>query len=282
MPRRRVERDIASPPRRAEGAPPARRGSGGGASVETDRLLAAGSLRSALTEVVRAFEGKYTSLGVEMEFGASGLLRERIESGEPAHILASADLGHPRRLADAGRAASKIAVFARNRLCALARDGLKVTPATLVDVMLDPAVRLGTSTPKADPSGDYAYALFAKVEARMAGARAILEGKALQLTGGPNSGKAPEGSNLYGWVMSSGKADLFLTYCTNAVLARKEVPSLQIVQIPPELNVGADYGMMVLKDAPMIATALAHFILGDEGQSILVKHRFGRGNPPRN
>jgi ABC-type Fe3+ transport system substrate-binding protein len=31
----------------------------------------------------------------------------------------------------------------------------------------------------------------------------------------------------------------------------------------------------------MIATALAHFILGDEGQSILVKHGFGRGNPPR-
>ena len=81
--------------------------------------------------------------------------------------------------------------------------------------------------------------------------------------------------------MASGKADVFLTYCTNAILAHREVPSLQIVQIPPELNVGADYGMIVLKDAPMPATLLAHFILGEEGQPILVKHGFGRGNGVR-
>ena len=73
--------------------------------------------------------------------------------------------------------------------------------------------------------------------------------------------------------MASGKADVFLTYCTNAILAQKDVPDLQIVQIPPELNVAADYGMIVLKDAPMPATLLAHFILGQEGQSILVEAR---------
>jgi hypothetical protein len=53
------------------------------------------------------------------------------------------------------------------------------------------------------------------------------------------------------------------------------------VQIPPELNVAADYGMIVLKDAPMPATLLAHFILGQEGQSILVKHGFGAGHGVR-
>ena len=50
--------------------------------------------------------------------------------------------------------------------------------------------------------------------------------------------------------------------------------SLQIVRIPPELDVAADYGMIVLKDAPMPATLLAQFILGQEGQSILVKNGF--------
>ena len=113
------------------------------------------------------------------------------------------------------------------------------------------------------------------------GARAALEAKALQLRGGPTSEKAPQGKNQYGWVMASGKADVFLTYCTNAILAHKEVASLQIVQIPPELNVAADYGMIVLKDAPMPATLLVHFILGQEGQSILVKHGFGPGNGVR-
>ena len=49
------------------------------------------------------------------------------------------------------------------------------------------------------------------------------------------------------------------------MLAQKDVASLQIVQIPPELNVAADYGMIVLKDAPMPATLLAHFVLGRKG-----------------
>ena len=71
---------------------------------------------------------------------------------------------------------------------------------------------------------------------------------------------------------------MFLTYCTNAVLARKELASLQIVEIPPQLAVGAEYGMVVLKGAPMPATLLARYILSEDGQSILVKHGFGRGD----
>jgi molybdate transport system substrate-binding protein len=249
------------------------------AHAETVNLYAAGSLKAALTEVAQAFEAKHPGTRVAAEFAASGLLRERIERGEPAHVFASADIGHPARLEAAGRSAGKVAVFARNQLCAIAREGVKVTPATLLDTLLDPAVRLGTSTPKADPSGDYAFALFAKADAIKPGARAALEAKALQLTGGPTSEKAPAGRNQYAWVMESDKADVFLTYCTNATLARKELPSLQIVAIPRELAVGADYGMVVLEGAPAPATLLARYILSEDGQTILVKHGFGRGDP---
>jgi molybdenum ABC transporter molybdate-binding protein len=248
------------------------------ASAETVRLYAAGSLKAALTEAVQAFEGKGGRVKVEAEFAASDLLRQRIEKGETAHVFASANIGHPTKLAQAGRARTKVALFARNQLCAIAREGLQVTSATLLDTLLDPKVRVGTSTPKADPSGDYAFALFAKAGAREAGAQATLEAKALKLTGGPTSEKAPAGKNQYAWVMAAGKADVFLTYCTNAVLAKKEVPGLQIVQIPPELNVGADYGMIVFKGAPEPAMQLAKFILGEEGQAILVRYGFGRGN----
>jgi molybdate transport system substrate-binding protein len=247
-------------------------------SAETIQLYAAGSLKAALGEVARDFEAGRPGAKIELEFAASGLLRERIEKGEPAHIFASADVGHPARLVGAGRAETTVAIFARNELCALVREGLEVTPATLLETLLDPAVRLGISTPKADPSGDYAFALFTKAEKLQLGARAALEAKALQLTGGPASEKAPDGRNLYGWVMASGKADLFLTYRTNAVLARKEVPSLGIVQIPGELNVAADYGLVVLRGAPPAATALARFILGGPGQAALARHGFGAGD----
>ena len=245
---------------------------------ETVRLFAAGSLKAAMADIAAAYEAGAEGEHVETVLGASGLLRERIENGETAHLFASADTGHPKRLADQGRTATPVAIFARNQLCALVRPGLAVTTASLLQTMLDPSVRVGISTPKADPSGDYAFALFAKAEAERPGARAALEAKALQLTGGPASERAPEGRNFYGWAMASDKADIFLTYCTNAIVAKAEVPELAVVQIAPDLNVGADYGLVVLRDAPPAASKLAAFIVSEAGRALLARHGFGPGD----
>src|SRR5262245_4183711 len=138
----------------------------GAAHADTVHLYAAGSLRAALTEVAGAFEVDHAGKKVATTFGASGLPRERVEAGDTAHVFAYADMGHPKRLADQARAARPVRVFARNELCALVRAGLTVSSETLLDVLLDPELRLATSTPKADPSGDYAFALFAKAEAQ--------------------------------------------------------------------------------------------------------------------
>lgn len=243
-----------------------------GTAEEAVRLYAAGSLRAALSEAATAYSQAYGQ-PVETVFGASGLLRERIEAGEAAHVLASADLGHPTRLAAAGRA-GPVVLFARNSLCALIQPAVATTPDTLLDTLLDPAVKLGTSTPRADPSGDYAFAMFAKAERLRPGAQAALERKALQLTGGPTSEKAPEGRNPYAWVMEQGRADVFLTYCTNAVQARAERPELRQVELPAALAVGAEYGLTVLREAPLGAWRLAMFILGRDGQTILARYGF--------
>lgn len=247
--------------------------------ADTIKLYAAGSLKAAMSDVARAFEqasgGKHK---VETEFGASGLLRERIDKGEGAHVYASANMKHPQTLYDAGRAAGELRMFARNQLCAIAQEYIEVTPETLLERMLDKDIRIGTSTPKADPAGDYAFALFGKADALKAGAKAELEGKALKLTGGPDTEKAPPGRSQYGWVMSEKKADIFLTYCTNAVLAKKDTPSLQVVEIPQALAVGANYGMIVLKEAPASAQDLASFILGPDAQKILRDYGFGPGD----
>jgi len=249
------------------------------AQAETIHLYAAGSLRAALTEVARAFEAEGGGQHkVETTFGASGLLRERIEAGAPAHVFASADTGHPERLAEQGLAATPVRVFARNELCALARDGLTVSSETLLDVLLDPKVRLGTSTPKADPSGDYAFQLFTKAEALKPGAKAILESKAMQLTGGPTSPTTPEGRSPYAWLMTSDQADIFLTYCTNALQAKTETPALSIVSIGKMLNVGADYGLIALRNGPAAAEDLVKYILAAKAQTILLRHGFGPGN----
>ena len=230
------------------------------------QVYAAGSLRDALTEIARDHEAR-TGQKVVLTFAASGLLRERIEQGAPAQVFASADTKHPQRLANQGQWQAPV-VFTRNTLCALAQGTVAVTSDTLLGTMLQPQVRLGISTPKADPAGDYAWALFQKAEALQPGATARLEAKALQLTGGANSAQAPAGRNTYAWVMEQNRADVFLTYCTNAVAARAEVPSLQVVAVPEALQVGAAYGLTVRAGAPAHAQAFAQAVLQPPAQAV--------------
>jgi molybdate transport system substrate-binding protein len=176
------------------------------------RLHAAGSLRAAMADIAQAFTAAY-GIRVEAVFSSSGLLRERFEKGEAGDVFASADMGNPLKLAQEGKAGPAV-LFARNRLCALARPGLALTPETLLTAMLDPKVKLGTSTPGADPSGDYAWEVFRKADAVQPGSRAKLEAKALKLTGGPSSAQPPAELNPYAWHLKEGRADLFLAYCT--------------------------------------------------------------------
>jgi molybdate transport system substrate-binding protein len=238
---------------------------------ETVLFHAAGSLRAALTEVANAFEA--AGLGkVQAKFGASGLLKDEIATGAKAEVF-SANMEHPQALA-AEKRSSPVVLFARNRLCALARPDLEVTPAALLDRMLDSSVKLGTSTPKADPSGDYAWEVFRKAEKIKPGAYATLEKKALQLTGGPSSPLAPQGRSIYGELLAQDAADIFLTYCTNALAAQRENPAQQIVQLPDALAVGADYGLTVMNGASAAAYKFAMFILSAEGQRTLAKHGF--------
>jgi len=246
---------------------------------EPVRLYAAGSLRVALSEIAAAFE-KQDKTPVKSEFGASGLLRRRIEDGDPAEVFASADLGHPQALNSSNRS-GLVVVFARNRLCALASAKTKVTTDTLLGVILDPDVRLGTSTPRNDPSGDYAWAMFKKAEQIQRGAYDTLSGKALQLVGGAGAPPPPKGRSIYTALMTEGKADVFITYCTNAILARSEAPELQVIQLPESLAVDAEYGLTVINGASEAATRLARFILSPEGQGILVKYGFSAALPPK-
>ena len=235
-------------------------------------LYAAGSLKAALGDVAASYEKTYNTK-VATKFGPSGLLRNAIEDGEKPDVFASANMAHSEKLASGGWG-SPVVLFARNQLCALTQPDVKVTPDNLLNTLLDKNVRVGTSTPKADPSGDYAWELFRNADKIKEGNFKTLSGKALQLTGGPNSEKAPEGRNQYGWVMDEKKADVFLTYCTNAVLARKEVQTLKIIRIPEELSVGADYGLLVSNGAPTEAWRLAMYILSPEGQKILKEYGF--------
>ena len=238
-------------------------------------VYAAGSLRAALTEVAAAFEA-CAAWPVRLTFGASGLLRDRLVGGEAAQVFASANMEHPQALSALGRAEA-VSPFARNALCVLAAPGFSLQGKTLAQRLLDPDVRLGTSTPRADPSGDYAFELFDRIERTGAagpGSAAALKARARQLTGGPTSPPPPPGRNVYGMLVAEGHADAFVTYCTNAVAARREQPQLQTLSVPTTINVTALYGMALLKPVSEEARAFLDFLLSPTGQTVLGAHGF--------
>ena len=54
----------------------------------------------------------------------------------------------------------------------------------------------------------------------------------------------------------------------------REVAGLQVVQLPPELAIGAEYGLSVLNRGKPSAWQLAILILAPEGQEILAQRGF--------
>lgn len=245
------------------------------ARADDVHLYAAGSLKAALTDIGAAFTTK-TGHRVVAKFGPSGVLEKQIASGAKADVFASANMEYPQVLNHSNKS-GPVRRFARNRLCALVKPGLAVDSANLLDRMLDPAIKLGTSTPNSDPSGDYAFEVFRKADAIRPGARSILESKALKLTGTAESAAPPAGRSVYGWHIAEGRVDIFLAYCTAAAEAHTQTPGQQIVQLPDALAVGSDYGLTVIADAPPAAEQFAQFILSPAGQKILIGYGFASG-----
>jgi molybdenum ABC transporter molybdate-binding protein len=237
------------------------------------RVLAAGSLRTAIGEIAAAFAGA-TKTKVESGFGPSGVLRERIAKGEAADVFASADMGNPQALSRAGKS-GPVVLFARNRLCALVRPGLSLTSDNFLATLLDPQIKLGTSTPKADPLGDYTWAMFGKADSIRPGSRATLEAKAQKLIGGaPITAQPPPGVDVFAWHLRQGHADIFIEYCSAGADFKKDLPGATVVDLPPNLATGADYGLTVLPTKNTNAANFAFFILSQEGQSILSRNGF--------
>ena len=238
------------------------------------RLHSAGSLRAAMADIAKTYTDLYGTR-VEAVFGGSGGLKERLANGEPGDVFASADMGNPQALTQTGKAGPTV-MFARNHLCALVRPGFKVTPETLLATMLKPSVKIGTSTPKFDPAGDYAWEMFQKADLQRPGSRATLEGKAVKIGNVPGSLAIPPGvTNAIAWLFQEKRADIFLAYCTSAPAASAESAGITTLNLPPALQVEAHYGLTVLASANKEAAGqFAFYILSPAGQKILAQHGF--------
>ena len=232
-----------------------------------DRLviLAAGSLRAALTEFANRWDGPLP----ELVFGPAGLLRQEIERGRACDIYLSANTAHPQALARAADVPWR--TFARNPLRVVTRPGAGVRSDTLLAHMLDPRTRLGTSTPAADPSGDYAHALFDRCDAMQPGAGATLRAKAIAVVGAAIPARdavAKEHGVLQ--LLADDIINAFVGYRTSALAMGSAV---DVVRPPDAMAVTATYGLVVLRPTEEV-DRFADGLSGPRGRAVLGPHGF--------
>jgi molybdate transport system substrate-binding protein len=238
-------------------------------------LFAAGSLRPGMTELARTFSAQ-TGITIDPTYGSSGTLRTQIESGATYDLFASADTASPRQLAAEGKSGA-VTVFAHNAMCLLVKPAV-AAGRPVSAIMLDPAVRLVTSTPKADPAGDYAEQIFAKVDTGRPGSLVALDTKARRLIGGKDAVPIPAGADLGVYLLlTANQGDALLAYCSGFVTSVAANPAaLTSLVMPPVLAVRADYGLTLPPDPAPAATRWRDFILSAAGQAILEKYGFTR------
>ncbi|WAH61723.1 substrate-binding domain-containing protein (plasmid) [Pseudomonas silvicola] len=205
--------------------------------MTTLHILAAGSLRGVWPDLIAAFHHQ-SGLTTDTHFGPAGLLRQRIEQGERCDLFASANLKHPATLLQRGLA-MHTGKFSANSLCLTARRDVVTENDTWLTLLQRDDLRLATSTPLSDPSGDYGSCL--TISDRFIQTAVKVETARVQLVGGIDSLAVPTGELAAQWLIDQQHADLFIGYASYAPRLINH-PHLQVLSIPEPFNIQAEYG----------------------------------------
>lgn len=225
------------------------------------QILAAGSLKGVWPALMAYFPAP-----VDTRFGPAGLLRERIEAGESCDLFASASEDHPQTLLAAGRALA-VMPFTSNRLCITVRSDCLLPGDDWFTLLTRDSLRIATSTPGTDPSGDYTQVLFS----RMGNAGEAVRQRALPLAGGRDSPVIPTGRLAAEWIIQADMADLFIGYASYRT-ALSRAAGLTVVDIPAAVNPVARYACAVITPE---AQRLATFLGSEQAKGVLRDAGFG-------
>jgi molybdate transport system substrate-binding protein len=237
------------------------------ASAADIRVMAAGSLKEVFTAVFADYAKQVGGSFVPV-FGSSGLLRERLKKGEAFDVFASAALPHAQALTEAGVSGPSV-LFARNALCVVTDAGRPLDSANLAETLLRPDIKIGTSTPAADPAGDYTWEMFHLIDKQKPGAFDMLSKKAQQIFGGATTTTPMNRPTSLLATLDDHSVDLIINYCSSARQMVRDQPKYKSVELPPELLVGAEYGLTVSRNAAPGAADFAMYLLSPQGQSSL-------------
>ena len=226
-------------------------------------VYAAASLTDAFTEIGKSFEAQHFGVRVVFNFGGSQNLRTQIEQGAPADIFASANTEEMEALVTAQYvAADAPKIFLTNRLVVILPKGNPADISSLQDLRR-PNLKLVLAAEEV-PAGRYARQVLERLNSRF-GAAYSSEVLANVVSNEDNIRQAVTKVQL-------GEADASIVYVSDVVA----VPELGRIQIPPEVNVIAQYPIARLTDSAdlELANEFIAYVLSPAGQAILSKWGF--------
>lgn len=224
-------------------------------------VFAAASLRESFSTLGDAFKKEHPNVKVTFNFAGSQELRTQIEHGASVDVFASADQKHMNELFRAKRVKSP-KLFAVNEPVVVVAKERSKTICALAD--LPNASRIVLGVPEV-PIGRYALQIFDKASKTLGGDfRSRVEARVVSRELNVRQVLSK---------VALGEADAAIVYRTDVASAKGAV---EVVTIPPELNVIAEYPIAALEAAPHpeLAKAWVALVLSEQGRQILATAGF--------
>lgn len=209
-------------------------------NAATLRIMAADALPKPIMEIGNIFKKEHPGVKIDYDFLGAGVLKGDIEEGAPCDVFLSANGKFQRQLKHKGFLKS-YEVFAYDYLAAATpyNNPAGVTPSNLIQKLMDPNVALTTSSPHADPAGDYTWKMFRIINRRFPGAFKKITGHANHLLD----------AALVMPVLESGNTDLGILYASQLLELKRSGAKINIIAIPKKYNTKAKFTASVLNQS---------------------------------
>jgi molybdate transport system substrate-binding protein len=239
-----------------------------GSSSTGITVFAAASLADAMAELETAWEQLSPQTPLTISTGSSAALRVQIEEGADADVFLAADTTNPEALVSGGVAQGSPRNFASNSLAIVVPAGNPAAIASPLDL-----ARAGVRIVAAGedvPINRYAEQVVASLD--------DVPEDELDFSAGYEANIVSREDNV-GAVMAKielGEGDAAIVYVTDA----RASDSVEMIEIPADVNVVADYAAVVISDAQTASGPrdFLDWLTQPVAQGVFARHGFA---PPR-
>jgi molybdate transport system substrate-binding protein len=241
-------------------------GSGGGGAKQrgTLTILAASSLTDAFGQLGKTFEKQNPGTTVKQSFGASSDLLAQLDQGAPADLFASAAREEMDTAVKKGLVSGKPEVFVKNREVIMVPKDNPANIDSLKD-MAKPNIKLVLAA-RDVPAADYAVEILGKAN------KVYGSGFKNKVLSNVVSREADVRASVNRVVV--GDADATFGYASDYTPDIRD--KVQVIPIPPKLNIIATYPIAALKGAKdtELARKWLDLVTSKQGQKVLKKWNF--------